>query len=94
MAVLQVTARFHFSSSQNVSIFPSLLKGSFTEDREFVADSSFLPGPEKHHAASFWALWFQTRNPLSFELVFLYGYFVISLWLLSRFFPGLQFPEV
>lgn len=49
-----MTKCFSFSSFENVSSSPSLLKDSFTEDIEFVADSSLLPASGPCHAASFW----------------------------------------
>ena len=66
-----------------MSIFPPHSWKIFLLVIELVVDSSCLSVLEKCSIIFFWPSWFQIRNLLLFELVFLYTW-CTSLWPLSR----------
>lgn len=74
-----------FPSSENVLILPTIPKDNFTGYRNLgwqVFSLSIWKLP--HHFLR--PPWFLMRNPLPFKLFFPYGWAVVSLLLLSRFF--------
>lgn len=90
---LSVTNSISFPSSENVLIFPSLLKCSSAADRILAWQHCPL-STCKHSAISFWPLWFLMRNPLSSELFSPGGKVPFLLWLPSKRFLCLSFSKV